>query len=114
MKGSGLMLKIEDILEEVKNECKSYGYDAFLRFNEIHIRTKFESWYFEFNEDGMIKLMHGNYYGKECMKWHKQFSRKITIPQLFIYIHEHETAKFSDTFVDFTFTKNGACKVQCI
>ena len=44
----------EEVLREVKQECKKYNYCAELRFNEIHIQTKFESWYFVPNECGIM------------------------------------------------------------
>ena len=65
----------EEVLREVKQECKKYNYCAELRFNEIHIQTKFESWYFVPNECGIIKLMHGNTIGHISERFHKQFSR---------------------------------------
>ena len=68
----------EEVLREVKQECKKYNYCAELRFNEIHIQTKFESWYFVPNECGIIKLMHGNTIGHISERFHKQFSRKMS------------------------------------
>ena len=81
----------EEVLREVKQECKKYNYCAELRFNEIHIQTKFESWYFVPNESGIIKLMHGNTIGHISERFHKQFSRKMSYKDMVQYIHEHET-----------------------
>ena len=36
----------ETELKKVQKCCNKYGYHAFLRFDELHIRSKFESWYF--------------------------------------------------------------------
>lgn len=33
-------------LRKIQAECDRYGYHAFLQFDEIHIRTKGEEWYF--------------------------------------------------------------------
>lgn len=100
----------EEVLREVKQECKKYNYCAELRFNEIHIQTKFESWYFVPNECGIIKLMHGNTIGHISERFHKQFSRKMSYKDMVQYIHEHETSKYTNHVFTFTFTKTGGMK----
>lgn len=100
----------EEVLREVKQECKKYNYCAELRFNEIHIQTKFESWYFVPNECGIIKLMHGNTIGHISERFHKQFSRKMSYKDMVQYIHEHETSKYTNHVFTFTFTKTGRMK----
>lgn len=50
----------ETELKKVQKCCNKYGYHAFLRFDELHIRSKFESWYFIPNEFGGMKVMHWN------------------------------------------------------
>lgn len=97
----------ETVLKEVEKECRKYNYHAELRFDEIHIQTKFESWYFVPNENGIIKLMHGNTVGHVSEKFHKQFSRKMSYKDMIQYIHEHETAKYTNNVFVFTFTKTG-------
>lgn len=97
-------------LAKLKAECRKFGYKAFLRFGELHIRTRFEAWYFFPNDNGCIKLMHGNTIGPEPERYHKQFSRKMNYHQLVCYIHEHEEAKYAGKAVNFTFTKTGAYK----
>lgn len=102
----------EQELLKVQEECRQYGYQAFLQFGEIHIRTRFENWYFipSVTHSGCIKLMHGNGFGKCSSRYHKQFSRKMDYHGLIIYIHEHENAKYCGEPTDFTFTKTGAFK----
>lgn len=101
----------ETVLKEVKQECRKYNYHAELRFDEIHIRTKFESWYFVPNENGIIKLMHGNTVGHFPERFHTQFSRKMSYKDMVQYIHEHETAKYTNNVFVFTFTKTGGVNV---
>lgn len=97
-------------LEKVEKECQLYKYRAFLVFDQIHIQTKFEKWYFIPHENGCIKLMHSNCISAYENKYHKQFSRKMNYRQLVTYIHEHETAKYTNQTIRFTFTKTGAIK----
>lgn len=101
----------ETVLKEVEQECRKYNYHAELRFDEIHIRTKFESWYFVPNENGIIKLMHGNTVGHFSERFHTQFSRKMSYKDMVQYIHEHETAKYTNNVFVFTFTKTGGVNV---
>ena len=75
----------ETELKKVQKCCNKYGYHAFLRFDELHIRSKFESWYFIPNEFGGMKVMHWN-------------------------IHEHEEAKYKGVCIHFTFSKFGSRK----
>lgn len=97
-------------IDSISQECMRYGYRVFRRFNQLHIRTRFEAWYFIPKGNGCIQLMHGNGCGFEPQGWHKQFSRKMDYHGLIQYIHEHEIAKYCGKHVDFTFTKTGAYK----
>lgn len=103
-----------DIHQEIKNLCRQYGYKTFTRFDQIHIITRCEAWYFVPSENGIIKLMHGNSLGQIQNGYHKQFSRKMTYEEMFIYIHEHECSKYSLKKIDFTFTKTGAKKRMAV
>lgn len=97
-------------LTKIQEECSKYGYKASLQFGEIHIKTKFEYWYFNIspNSNGCIKLMHGNGIGADPRGYHKQFTRKMDYHGVVQYVHEHEMAKYCGKPIDFTFTKTGA------
>lgn len=103
-----------DIMQEfskVEAACLKYGYRAFLRFDEIHIVSRCEAWYFIPNESGLIKLMHGNTMGQNPNGYHRQFyGRQMTYTELLTYINEHERGKYSNTKPVFTFTKTGGRK----
>lgn len=97
----------ETELKKVQKCCNKYGYHAFLRFDELHIRSKFESWYFIPNEFGGMKVIHWNGF-KHPDDYHKQFYRKdMTYEELIQYIHEHEEAKYKGVCIHFTFSKFG-------
>jgi len=102
-----------DINEEytkVSRLCEKYKYNCFLRFNEIHIISKYEAWYLIPKENGVISLYHGNSIGQIQNGYHRQFSRKLTYEDILIYISEHENSKYKGKRTDFTFTKTGAWK----
>ena len=102
------MTLYDEELLKVQECCKKYGYKAFLRFDEIHIRTVYESWFFVPNTQGTMKLMHGNTMGLGCEHWHKQFVRAhMEYEDLIQYIHEHEAAKYKNAHIQFTFSKYG-------
>lgn len=63
-------------LRKIQAECARYGYHAFLQFDEIHIRTKGEEWYFvpANIHGGMITLMHRSSGIQD--KYHRQFQRR--------------------------------------
>ena len=77
-------------LRKIQAECDRYGYHAFLQFDEIHIRTKGEEWYFvpANIHGGMITLMHRSSGIQD--KYHRQFQRRLSYEQLIDYVHEHE------------------------
>lgn len=64
-------------LRKIQAECDRYGYHAFLQFDEIHIRTKGEEWYFvpANIHGGMITLMHRSSGIQD--KYHRQFQRQL-------------------------------------
>lgn len=109
------MVDYVEELEKVQAVCKQYGYRAYLQFNQIHIITKWEAWYFVPVELGTIKLMHGNSIGQVQRGYHRQFyGRKLSYEQLLTYVYEHESAKYMDKRMDFSFTKTGGMKcVSC-
>lgn len=101
----------EDVMKEVSSLCDRYGYTCFQRFDEIHIVTRCEAWYFVPRTDDIIKLMHGNQLGQKPNGYHKQFSRKMNYKELFVYITEHAQGKYSGSRpLQFSFTKTGAKK----
>lgn len=101
-------LDFEKELEKIKSLCDQYGYRCFVQVDQIHIVTQCEAWFFIPREDGVIKLMHGNSIGQIQNGYHKQFIRKMSYKNLFIYISEHQRGKYSDKKVEkFTFTKTG-------
>lgn len=103
--------KMQKTLKEIRELCNQYGYRCYERFGEIHIITKFEAWFFVPRNDGLLKLMHGNTLGQCPNRYHKQFMRRMSYREMFIYIHEHEQSKYTQNVPDFfTFTKNGARK----
>lgn len=103
---------IEEEFRKVEKLCKKYGYRCYLRFDEIVIQSKCESWYFVPTENGFIRLMHGNSMGQNSNHYHKQFDRKLTYGEILTYINEHEKAKYIGKTMDFTFTKTGARKTS--
>lgn len=92
-------------IEDVKPYCDMYGYQTRDMFGQVHIKTKYERWYFESNDEpnARVRLMHGNRIGDG---WHEQFRDDMSAEELIMYIHEHETAKF-EHFVGFHFGKTG-------
>lgn len=96
---------------KVKEACKKYGYHTYLRFDEIHINTRFESWYFVPQENGDVKLMHGNTIGIDPDGWHTQFCRNhMSYDDLIKYLYEHEQGKYTNWNLPFTFTKRGVLR----
>ena len=83
-------------LRKIQAESDRYGYHAFLQFDEIHIRTKGEEWYFvpANIHGGMITLMHRSSGIQD--KYHRQFQRRLSYEQLIDYVHEHEQYRFTD------------------
>lgn len=98
----------------VNTLCKFYGFNCSLRFNQIHITTNCEAWYFIPRKDGIIKLYHGNSIGQLQNGYHKQFSRKMNYAEVLVYIKEHRDAKFKGIRNGFTFTKTGARKTAAM
>lgn len=86
-------------LRKIQAECDRYGYHAFLQFDEIHIRTKGEEWYFvpANIHGGMITLMHRSSGIQD--KYHRQFQRRLSYEQLIDYVHEHEQYRLPFTGV---------------
>lgn len=86
----------ENELHKIQIECDKYNYHAFLQFDEIHIRTKGEEWYFvpEDTRNGVITLMHRSHGIQD--KYHRQFQRRISYRDLIEYVHEHELYRFTD------------------
>lgn len=86
----------EKELNKIQTECSKYGYHAFLQFDQIHIRTKGEEWYFvpENIRNGVITLMHRSSGIQD--KYHRQFQRRISYSDLIKYVHEHEQYRFTD------------------
>lgn len=84
-------------LRKIQAECDRYGYHAFLQFDEIHIRTKGEEWYFvpANIHGGMITLMHRSSGIQD--KYHRQFQRRLSYEQLIDYVHEHEQYRFAES-----------------
>lgn len=90
------------VLHQVKTQCDLYGYHAYLCFNTIIINSRFESWKFEVTNSSLIKLYHGSGPGHAPERYHYQFSGRLTAEQLITYIHQHEIAKYTPEFVNFT------------
>nr|WP_303181810.1 hypothetical protein [Lachnoclostridium phocaeense] len=93
-------------ITKLEKLCNKYGYQVSVRFDTVYIRTLCESWYFELptlEETGMVKLYHGNSFGNVSERYHKQFTRKITMAQLVTYIHDHELAKYMGCTSVFTY-----------
>jgi hypothetical protein len=99
---------------DIKPFCDKYGYKVTERFGEVHIKTKYEEWYFDENEheDANVILHHRNEFigkrgnNKRYSEYHKQFSAKMTPEELIEYLHQHETAKFCK-FVAYKYSYNG-------
>ena len=91
-------------LDELQRLSDKYGYKLYDSQNgEVIIVTECESWKFKPKANGKIKLMHKVY---KTGKYHLQFERKMSFKGLFIYMSEHEKAKYHG-WVDFTYTKDG-------
>lgn len=92
-------------MEDIQPYCNNHGYSVSKIFNQIHIKTKYERWYFEECDDPncKVRLMHCNRMGDG---WHEQFRSHITAEKLVTYIHEHETGKFV-RFTNFHMGKTG-------
>lgn len=98
---------IEEEFHKIETLCKKYDYKAFLRFEQVHIITKCEAWYFIPRENGLIKLMHGNSLGQYQTNYHRQFYRFMSYEDLLIYISEHEESKFKERLQSYSYTKTG-------
>lgn len=102
-------------LEKVQELCKPYGFKAYLRFDELHIDTRREGWYFVPSQDNkeIIRLMHRNasYSMMNLRKerYHKQFSRKISYEDLLEYISDHEKYRYEDSETVLLFSKLQEC-----
>ena len=101
----------KNVVKEVKDECKKYGYEVYEVFDQIHIKTKYESWYFV-PTNGKVRLMHANKIGKKGAPYHEQLRTYIKPKDIVTYVHEHEDAKYTPKFVNFSFTKDGKCITQ--
>lgn len=92
---------MKQLIQQAYEEAKRYGYAIEYKFNTIFVRTKYESWYFvpAFG-NGKTELMHKTstaflrHYSGSHNEYHRQFCKKIDIPSLFLYMHEHETARY--------------------
>lgn len=91
--------------EQVIPYCAEHGYGIETVFNQVHIKGKYERWYFEECSDpnSKVRLMHENRTGNG---WHEQFREHISPALLVRYIYEHETAKF-EHFTDFHVGNDG-------
>ena len=89
------------VFKATRQECEKYSYNCFLRFGEIHIRTRFEAWFF-LPTKGKTTLMHSSCPGAANEQWHRQFTGFVTPEEIVTYVHEHEAAKYTTQFVNFS------------
>lgn len=98
---------IEREYNKIKEICDRYNINCFLRFEEIYIKTAYESWYFIPSKSGIVTLMHGNGVGQYPNGYHIQFSRPMKYDDIITYIKEHGMGKFLGKKMRYTFTKDG-------
>lgn len=92
---------------KIKELCDKYKFECCLRFDEVYIKTPFDSWYFIPTRHHNIKLMHGNTMGRFPQGYHVQFHHKISYDNLLRYIYEHGLGKYKGYKMNFTFDKDG-------
>lgn len=92
----------QQVFTQVIGECAKYGYSAYLRFGCIFVYTKFESWRIEVSNSNFFKIFHGSNCGHAPQKYHYQFKGRLSVEELITYIHQHEVAKYTPQFVQFT------------
>lgn len=84
---------LEKSFEDAKKYCEKYGLRCELIFDEIHIYTNFEEFYFIPEMGEKINLMHRD--GILGSKFHQQFYKKISIYELVKYIDHHTKYKYN-------------------
>lgn len=86
---------MEQILIGLNDLSYKYSYRIYEQFGRMYIETKFEKWYLEINQRGIVTLYHRNTLSKNCNQYHRQFKRKITAIDLIEYLHNHETFRYA-------------------
>lgn len=105
---------IDEEYEKVKAVCEKYGFECILRFDEIYIKTAYESWYFIHSSTKIITLMHGNGMGRYPNGYHVQFSRPMSYEDMVTYIREHGLGKFRGFKMNYTFDKKTGKRLKKI
>lgn len=91
--------------ENIKNECKKYGFEAVDLFGDVVIKTKFEQWKFT-PTNGKTTLYHKGCIGKNNRhtgnEYHIEFKEYINLENLIRYMYEHESSKYTKYGKPFT------------
>lgn len=85
------------VFEEIKEHCDKYNLRCKLIFDEIHIYTLFEEFYFVPIEGHKTKLMHKNqimYGNRKGPEYHEQFRWWITPEGIVDFIRRHSNYKY--------------------
>ena len=84
---------LNDTFEKVKQHCDRYGLRCSLIFDQIHIYTRLEEFYFIPNPEGKVKLMHKD--GILGTTFHEQFNKKKSLSEIVYYINRHTEYKYN-------------------
>lgn len=85
---------VEEVYDRTKAACEKYQYKCTRVFDEIHIKTFYEEWFFVPAAE-KIRLMHAGVYGRSGATYHEQFRKEITPEEIVRYVHKHELAKYT-------------------
>ena len=93
---------IYEMMREFYFYCEKYELKPTFSFGKVFVTSKnADKWYF-IPRKGKITLMHKNHYYKDVGEYHKQFTKEITMEQLATYMNEHDRAKYTSEFVNFS------------
>ena len=87
--------------EELAALSNKYNVRVNKKFGRVYLYTKFEEFYFEESNSPYVKLMHYGRVSSAKNEYHVQFTKELSLEQVFIYITQHTKAKYTNKHVKF-------------
>lgn len=83
---------LEETYQKTERYCDKYGLKCSLVYDQIHIYTVYEDFYFIPDSSGMVRLMHRS--GMLGDKYHQQFYKKMSVYEVVRYVMNHTRFRY--------------------